>query len=120
MDIARVSQGKDLLITVTVRNLTRRNLPNLALSHLLPSGFQIHNARYTLPGQVPGQLDYQDIRDDRVYSYFSLKPEETKFITIHVNASFAGRFYLPGIRVEAMYDADVYAATVGQWLNIVR
>lgn len=120
IDISRISQGKDLLITVTLKNLTRRRFENLALSHLLPSGFQIHNARYTLPGQIPGHLDYQDVRDDRVYSYFGLRPNETKIVTIHVNASFAGRYYLPGIRAEAMYDADVYAATVGQWLNIVR
>ncbi len=120
LDVSKVRQGQDLLVTVTVKNLTKRRFENLALSHLVPSGFQIHNARYTLPGQAYAQLDYQDVRDDRVYSYFGLKAEETKIFTIHVNASFAGRFYLPGVRAEAMYDADVYASTVGQWLNVVR
>ena len=120
MDLDRIRQGQDLLITVTVKNMTRRNLNNLALSHLLPSGFQIHNARYALPGQSAGLLDYQDVRDDGVYSYFNLKPEETKVVTIHVNASFAGRFYLPGVRAEAMYDADINASTIGQWISIIR
>lgn len=120
LDVTRVKQGQDLLITVTVKNTGRRRLDNLALSHLLPAGFQITDARYALPGQSGGILDYQDVRDDRVYSYFGLKPDETKVITIHVNASFTGRYYLPGVRVEAMYDADVFASVVGQWLNIGR
>jgi alpha-2-macroglobulin len=120
LDITRVKQGQDLLVTVTVRNTTRRRFENLALSHLIPAGFQVTNARFSLPGQSPGLLDYQDLRDDRVYSYFGLKAEETKVVTLHVNASFSGRYYLPGIRVEAMYDPGVFAASVGQWININR
>ncbi len=64
-------------------------------------------------------LDYQDIRDDRVYSYFNLKNGETKAIEILANASYLGKYYLPMISVEPMYDATINARIKGQWVQVV-
>ena len=65
------------------------------------------------------KLDYQDIRDDRVISFFDLKD---KYIVIEIplHASYTGRFYLPQIFVEAMYDDDVYAKGKGKWVEVYR
>ena len=92
--------------------------------------WQIRNER--LEGsKVPKGIDYQDIRDDRINSYFSLWRQhywyhrytgtEQDAITIKVilNASFAGKFFLPATHVEAMYNNDIYANTLGQWVEVV-
>ena len=63
-------------------------------------------------------LDYQDIRDDRVLSYMSLDAGESRTLEISLNASFAGRFYLPGWQVENMYDASVQARSAGRWVEV--
>ena len=65
-------------------------------------------------------IDYQDIRDDRVYTYFDLKRGEEKTFKIQMNASFLGRYYLPGIHVEAMYDATKNARSKGKWVDVVK
>jgi hypothetical protein len=66
------------------------------------------------------EIDYQDIRDDRVYTYFNLKRGEEKTFKVQLNASFLGRYYLPGIHVEAMYDASKNARSKGKWVEVVK
>ena len=59
------------------------------------------------------------MRDDRVYTYFDLKAGETKTVEVALNASYLGRFYLPMVTVEAMYDATLNARAKGQWVEVV-
>jgi uncharacterized protein YfaS (alpha-2-macroglobulin family) len=60
------------------------------------------------------------VRDDRVYTYFDLKAGETKAVEVTLNASYLGRFYLPMVTVEAMYDATLNARAKGQWVEVVE
>jgi alpha-2-macroglobulin len=119
--IERLAQGSDFRVKVSVSNLGRSNLRNLALTHMVPAGCQIANPRLVIEGQAdPGYFDYQDVRDDRVYTYFALNGGAKKVFTVVLNASYSGKFYLPGIAVASMYDSAVHANSTGQWLEIVR
>ena len=64
--------------------------------------------------------DYQDIRDDRTYSYFDLLPGETKRLVVVLHASYAGRFYLPAVSCQAMYDYSVRALQPGHWVEVKK
>jgi uncharacterized protein YfaS (alpha-2-macroglobulin family) len=66
------------------------------------------------------QPQYQDIRDDRVYSYFDLRPYETKTFRIYLNATYLGNFFLPPVQAEAMYDASISARQAGEWITVVK
>ncbi|SDD68585.1 hypothetical protein SAMN05421636_101406 [Pricia antarctica] len=44
----------------------------------------------------------------------------TKTFRILLHASYLGRYYLPGIQVEAMYDNDYMVRTQGQWVEVVQ
>ena len=107
-----------------VTNRTNRRLENLALTQIVPSGWQIAS-RLSSAGvddakdEKETPLDYQDVRDDRVLSYFSLKPGATRTVNVELNASFAGRFYLPGWQVEAMYQGFIQSRQRGQWVEVV-
>jgi len=121
VDITRLRQGTDLIATVRVRNHSDFKLYQLALSHIFPSGWQIHNPRMAEgENDVLPEIDFQDIRDDRVYTYFNLKRGEEKTFKIQLNASFLGRYYLPGVHVEAMYDATKNARSKGKWVEVVK
>ena len=121
LDPVRLEQGTDLKVVAKVTNLgVRGDLEQVALSHLFPSGWEIRNERLDLARhRPPSGLDYQDIRDDRVYSYFNLKNGETKTIEILANASYLGKYYLPMVSVEPMYDATINARVKGQWVQVV-
>jgi hypothetical protein len=120
-DITRLRQGTDIIASIRIRNHSDFKLENLALSHIVPSGWQIHNPRMSEgENDSLAEIDYQDIRDDRVYTYFNLKRGEEKTFKVQLNASFLGRYYLPGIHVEAMYDASKNARSKGKWVEVVK
>ncbi len=117
LTVANLAQGRDLVALVKVRNLTERDFQNLALTQIVPSGWQIHNSRFE-GGSIKAPIDYQDVRDDRLHTYFDLKARQEKTFTALFNASFLGRFYLPGWGVEAMYEGKE-GRIEGQWVEVV-
>jgi len=133
VDPGAASEGADLIVEATVRNRSGRDLKDLALTQLLPSGWEIANLRlgeelpkprdeeegYERPGREPAPAplyDYRDQRDDRVLTYFSLGAREEKVFTTYVNKAYQGSFFLPATSVQAMYDERLQAVSPGRWL----
>ena len=52
------------------------------------------DAESTIKSDYP---TYQDIRDDRVYTYFNIAPNKTSVFRIVLNAADGGLYYLPTI-----------------------
>lgn len=120
---AKLSQGMDFFAEVTVYNTGSRGAyRDLALSQVFPSGWEILNERLNdIPGTTNTRnFDYRDIRDDRVYTYFDLRPNERKTFKVALNATYSGRYYLPGVNVEAMYDNTINARQAGKWVEVER
>ncbi|WGH76199.1 MG2 domain-containing protein [Tenacibaculum tangerinum] len=117
-----LSQGTNFIAEVTVKNPTSQTIENVALTQYLPSGWEIINTRFTDFGNntTSSDVDYTDIRDARISNYFTLKKYETKTFNVLLNASYLGKYYLPGIQVEAMYDNDYMARTKGQWIEVTK
>lgn len=122
LDPTNIAQGTDFIAEVSVTN--PGNLysyyKELALSQVFPSGWEIHNAR--MSGVNYGnssQADYQDIRDDRVYTYFDLNKSQTVTYRVQLNAAYVGRYFLPMQQCEAMYDQNIAASVGGVWVNVV-
>lgn len=121
IDVTRLYQGNDFLAVVTVLNSSYFNCKDLALTQIFPSGWEIRNNRLQdLPSSYEiSQPTYQDIRDDRVYTYFDLPVGQSKTFVIQLNASYIGKYYLPGINCEAMYDNSVYSVCEGKWVEVI-
>ena len=121
LDVAELAQGTDLVATVTVRNETGRDERDLALEYRAPSGWEIHNARMdTGQGPTDARIDYQDVRDDRILTYFSLDAGQALTLSMRFNAAYLGDYYLPTVTVEAMYDGSVYGRTKGMPARVVE
>lgn len=119
VDPFKIQQGTDFTMEITISNNgSRGDLTELALSQIFPSGWEIHNARMDGYSSASG-INYQDIRDDRVYSYFNLNAGKSVKLKVKLNASYIGKFYLPGILAEAMYDGDIKAFQSGAWVEVV-
>ena len=121
INVSKISQGTEFIAEVTVRNQRNESVQNVALSQILPSGFEIVNTRFTDYGDAVNNIaDYIDIRDDRTNFYFGMKAGETKVFRILLNASYLGNYYLPGLQCEAMYDNTFLARTKGFWVEVVK
>jgi uncharacterized protein YfaS (alpha-2-macroglobulin family) len=121
INVSKISQGTEFVAEVTIRNQRNERVENVALSQILPSGFEIVNTRFTDYGDATNNIaDYIDIRDDRTNFYFGMKAGETKVFRILLNASYLGNYYLPGLQCEAMYDNTFLARTKGFWVEVVK
>lgn len=115
-----LEQGTDFIAEVIITNTGHKGTyKEIALSHLFPSGWEIHNERMDPAEQQQGDYTYQDIRDDRIYTYFDIRQNESKTFRTLLNASYLGKFYLPMVAAEAMYDATINARVPGQWVMVV-
>lgn len=118
---ASLKQATEFVAEVTVTNLKAEKVDNIALTQIIPSGWEIVNTRFTDFGEFgDNRVDYTDIRDDRTNFYFPLRVNETKTFRILLNASYPGSYYLPGLQCEAMYDNSFMSRTKGQWIQVVR
>jgi uncharacterized protein YfaS (alpha-2-macroglobulin family) len=70
--------------------------------------------------EFPEGITYQDIRDDRVLSYFDRAPGKSVTVSIRAQSAYLGRFFMPAIACNAMYDNTVYARTEGGWVEVVK
>ena len=121
INVSKIAQGTEFVAEVTIKNQRNERVENVALSEILPSGFEIVNTRFTDYGDaVNNTADYIDIRDDRTNFYFGMKANETKTFRVLLNASYLGVYYLPGLQCEAMYDHSFLARTKGQWVEVVK
>lgn len=125
ISVEDIRQGTDFMSAVTLSNISgTSDYSNLALTHIIPSGWEIYNERMIVPeasssnsneANTPessaDKYTYKDIRDDRVLTYFDLRRGESKTFTVRLQATYAGNFILPAIQCEAMYNAAVQART---------
>lgn len=116
-----LKQGTEFVAEVTINNTKNEKVDNVALTQIVPSGWEIVNTRFTDFGAfADNKVDYTDIRDDRTNYYFSLRANESRTFRILLNASYPGSYYLPGVQAEAMYDNSFLARTKGQWVKVVK
>ncbi len=134
-DITTLRQGEEVEVFVTLTNTSlTKDYRDLALTHMVPSGWEIYNERFiTSVGNseeaapenpaAAGRRQpytYQDIRDDRILTYFNLERGESVCFSIRLQATYAGRYVLPAIQCEAMYDPGVRARTAAGITEVIR
>jgi len=120
IDVSRLTQGTDFIARVTIYNPGEYYYRDLALTQVFPPGWEISNNRLW-DNELAGNKDnptYQDIRDDRIYTYFDLAEGQRKIFTVRLNATYLGKYYLTGAYCEAMYDNTISAMKKGQWVEI--
>ncbi len=126
LDVHSLKQSTDFQARVTVANISGMNdYKDIALTHIIPSGWEIYNERMintegTEEVKTVDAFTYQDIRDDRVLTYFDLPRSKSKTFTVRLQAAYAGSFVLPAIQCEAMYDTQAQARTVAGRVTVEK
>ncbi len=121
IDVSNLSQGTEVTAIATITNTTGVTIRDVAFSQIVPSGWEMVNTRFTEYGdEENNQVEYKDIRDDRVHYYFDLQPKKSISLKTVINASYLGDYYLPGSQAEAMYDGDYVVRSQGKWITVKR
>ncbi|MGD0338839.1 MAG: alpha-2-macroglobulin [Bacteroidota bacterium] len=125
VDLSAVKHNTLIVVRLTL-NSNVDYLENVAITDLLPAGFEIENPRlventgynFIKNATTP---QYLDIRDDRINLYTSFKAGDRRHIFYYmVRAVTQGEFQYAPVVAEAMYNADYYSASGQTKLKIVK
>jgi len=114
LDLNNVRQGDLVVIRTKVRSVSGP-VQNVAIVNLLPSGLEVENPRLQTTEQLPWVTDanlqpaYMDLRDDRILLFADLPADSWQTFYTLVRAVAPGRFRLPPVQVEAMYNPALRA-----------
>ncbi len=118
----RIRKGTDFIAEVELTHPgILKSYYQMALTQVFPSGWEIINTRLFDGIYGQGQTstpEYLDIRDDRVYTYFNLGKGTKKVFRVLLNASYAGRFWMPPVHCSAMYDNAIYSTQGGTFVTV--
>lgn len=124
VDLEDVKQNSLIIVKLTLA-CDIGHLENVAVTDLLPGGFEIENPRLTETTQysfVKGATtpQYVDLRDDRINYYTSFAGQRQQVFFYMVRAVTRGEFQYPPVVAEAMYDANYYSASGQAKLRVVE
>lgn len=114
---ANIRTGESFKINISVKNTTRANIKNIALTMPIPTCWEITNERINadMPADIATQaFTYQDIRDDNIFTYFDLRERASANFTFAATAVYSGEYFIPAIFAEAMYDNEISAIVPGK------
>jgi uncharacterized protein YfaS (alpha-2-macroglobulin family) len=115
-NLGAVRQNDLLIVRLTLMSSIDK-LENVAITDLLPAGFEIENPRITETTNYPfiknpATPEYMDIRDDRINFYTSFRGGSRQQIFYYLaRAVTQGSFRYAPVVAEAMYDANYYSAS---------
>jgi uncharacterized protein YfaS (alpha-2-macroglobulin family) len=120
LDQKNLKQGSDFMMVAKITNNTFATVDNIALTEMVPSGWEIQNTRMFEAdyGIKESQSDYRDFKDDRVNTYFGLTQGQTKTFVLILNAAYKGEFYQPSVWCEAMYIPNCYSRIPGTQVKV--
>ncbi|HKG07363.1 MAG TPA: MG2 domain-containing protein, partial [Pedobacter sp.] len=123
IDPVLLKQGTDFYAEVTIDNPGRMGYyEQMALTQIFPSGWEIINTRVNDNESIiaSSPYTYRDVRDDRVFTYFNLRENETVVYKVLLNASYIGKYYLSAVQCEAMYNNNISATEGGKWVQVIK
>lgn len=120
-----IKLGEVLFVEIELRNSSGAAIQNIALVDRLAAGFEIENARlgrgvkldWVTPDEL-WQVDFQNMRDDRVEAFGALAPSTSRKLVYSIRAVTSGKFSIPPVEAEAMYDPTLWARAAGGVANI--
>ncbi|MDR2841025.1 MAG: alpha-2-macroglobulin [Paludibacter sp.] len=117
LKIDKLTQGTDFVSVIQITNTsTVNNYANLALTQIIPAGWEI------APAELQGSIGstYCDIRDDRVLTYFDLNRGSKIVFSVRLQATYIGNYTLPAIRCQAMYDPEAQARSKAATIEVTQ
>lgn len=129
IDPTQLKQGTDFIARITLKHTGELNyrFEEMALEQIFPAGWEITNTRFENLNNTTNDNDnidqsyeYKDYRDDRIHTFFDLYRYRAKQYDVRLTAAYAGRYYLPATRCQAMYDNSIYASSKGHWIEVVQ
>ena len=106
-------QNDLVIVKITLESQYSTGVPNVAVTDILPAGFEIENTRLTEMPDITWikdqtEPDYMDIRDDRL-NFFASAEAKPKHFYYMVRAVSPGNYQLGPVQADAMYNSSYHS-----------
>ncbi len=118
-------QNELVLVELSIKGLEDKRIENVAISDILPAGFEIENPRITSlpPGMsYPNSKsypDYMDVRDDRINLFVDVSSSR-KYYYYLVRCVSPGTFKMGPVGADAMYDGEYHSYSGGGEIIVTK
>ncbi|MCO5114540.1 MAG: alpha-2-macroglobulin family protein [Bdellovibrionaceae bacterium] len=114
--IKQVKMGDNIYIKVRWRTLKSEGVPHLVIVDLFPAGFELVSS--SVNQNSASYVDYIDKREDRlvIYGYANAEMGQT---TYELRATHRGKFNLPAIFGESLYDKSIQYRGVSETIEVL-
>ncbi len=134
--LTSVKVGDEVLVRLRFRAIDRATLSNVALTDLLPGGFEpvVNERAQDAQGEAPQDkskpylrigssggwgAEYADVREDRVVLYGTVSSSMSEFV-YRIRATNAGTFIVPPAYGESMYERSIQARSAAGKITVER
>ena len=107
-------QGQLVMAKISLTG-SDRSAQNIVITDMIPAGFEIENPRLTDANRLDVdstkimRVEHSDYRDDRIILFTDLVKNKTKEFYYVLRVVNKGKFILPPIGAEAMYDKEYHS-----------
>ncbi|HMG21354.1 MAG TPA: alpha-2-macroglobulin family protein, partial [Kofleriaceae bacterium] len=112
--------GDLVFVELQLGNTSAADIQNIAVVDRLPAGFEVENPRLGrstkadwIKEENAWQVDFMNLRDDRLEAFGALPPRTAKKIVYTVRVVTSGKFTIPPVEAGAMYDPTLWARARG-------
>lgn len=110
ISVESIAQGTEFMAVIDTKKSSEYS-QSMALTFIVPAGWEISNDRLVGGGYDDASVSYTDVRDDRISWYYSASQNKTKNFKVRLRAAYAGEYMLPSAICEDMYDTECRAVT---------
>ena len=111
-DKVKIGENVDVVLRIKAKN--GKDNYNLALVDLYVGGFEY------VADSFAGNVDYTDIKDDRLIAYLSVANDEVKELRYKVKATAKGKFAVPPSELKSLYNPYLKSVYRGEELFTVE
>jgi uncharacterized protein YfaS (alpha-2-macroglobulin family) len=124
IDITKLKQN-DLVVAKVILNPNGHSYDNVAIEDLLPAGLEIENPNLDTTQALPWLTEKsdwctrRDIRDDRILLFTKSFSQVSTFYYL-ARAVTPGKYLVPPVSAECMYEPDVRSVTSQSEMIIIK
>ena len=113
--------GTSFKAVIKVKQLAKVNSDHAAVNFRLPGGWELDNTRLANDTENPfPNTEFTDFRDDRMSIFLGLRAGEVRVFEIGLKATYAGKYFMPGIQAEDMYQTTIRTAKAGGYVVVTK
>jgi uncharacterized protein YfaS (alpha-2-macroglobulin family) len=117
--VSETRLGEQLRVRLHVRSLQHQPITNVAILDLLPGGFEVVDSSARTGACPKAGVDYVDVREDRVV-FFATVPVQGLEIDYAIKSCNRGKFVVPPVFAESMYERNVKALGLGGKISVIQ